>query len=79
MKHLILIISIALLTGCVNPQVSKDLSSGAIGCSPDEITITNEKATANSIHTWTATCKGKTYHCSYHPSSNVNCGNSENK
>ena len=39
-------------------------TSGAIGCPPDEIAITDFKSYSDSPSTWTATCRGRTFDCS---------------
>jgi hypothetical protein len=68
MKKLIVIaIAVIITTGCTSARVSRSLSSGAIGCPPAEIQITNETAT-RSVHNFTASCRGKSYQCTYvHP------------
>ena len=53
-----------LLAGCAASTGSlQSASSGAIGCSPSEISISDYKL---SMYTssWTAACKGKVYFCS---------------
>ena len=56
-----------LLTGSVfameNPSDLPALSSGAVGCPPDQIQISNLKGTPDVV-TWTAQCNNKTYYCS---------------
>lgn len=67
MKLLVTVTCLALLTGCTSAKISKALSSGAIGCPTSEIEISNETVTSG-VHTFTATCKGVSYSCSYiHP------------
>jgi len=75
MKKIIYIIFlIAFLFGCTSPRISRNLSSGVIGCRPDDITIENETATAiGSMHNWEAICNGKRYICSYQPTTGCNC------
>lgn len=62
------------IAGCMtNPNISKDLSSGQIGCSPSDITIENETASMGGTHTWTAICKGEQYICNYHTTTGTKC------
>lgn len=42
-----------------------DVSSGQVGCPPEEITITDERQSWGA-KTWTAQCRGQTYQCSGH-------------
>ena len=52
-----------LLVGCMSVGDMKGLSSGHIGCSPNEITIEDPGSTSIT-NNWTAICKGKTFICS---------------
>jgi hypothetical protein len=61
------------LGGCKSPRISRDLTSGQIGCSPSEIAIRNETAGIAGTHTWTAVCKGKEYVCNYHSTTGSRC------
>lgn len=64
----------AMLVGCItNPNISRDLTSGQIGCSPTDIEILNETARMGGTHTWTAVCKGKEYICNYHTTTGSKC------
>jgi len=72
----VMVIAMIVVTigGCTSPRISRNLSSGVIGCRPDDITIENETATAiGSMHNWEAICNGKRYICSYQPTTGVNC------
>ena len=51
----------ALLPGC---SPLRQGSAGQIGCPPQEIVIADAKH-GWSAATWTASCRGHTYHCSY--------------
>ena len=62
MKYLFLL-PLFLLTGCLSVGDMKGLSSGHIGCSPNEITIEDPSSTSITYN-WTAICKGKTFICS---------------
>jgi len=75
MRKLIVFLGIITTTigGCTSANISKNLSSGAIGCQPDDITIINEAATINGLHNWEALCKDKRFICSYHSTTGVNC------
>lgn len=63
-----------LLTGC-GAQL-RAASAGQIGCSPDEVVISDNHAGWGS-RTWTATCRGEDYSCSAvatgNNTSQVNC------
>lgn len=79
MKIYLIAISVILLTGCTNARISKNLSSGAIGCPANQIKIQNETAsTIGGMHNWTAICNGISYICSYQETTGVNCSNSVN-
>jgi hypothetical protein len=54
----------ALLPACVS---AARRSSSAIGCPTHEIQITDESVDAEGYDTWTATCRGKSWHCSVRP------------
>ncbi|HEX2879512.1 MAG TPA: hypothetical protein VHO25_08235, partial [Polyangiaceae bacterium] len=68
-----LVVAAVSLLGCVSLQAA---SSGQIGCSEDEITITDDDVGWSS-RTWTATCRGKRFFCTAvstgKDSSQVNC------
>lgn len=73
-KVALVITTVTIVTGCMtNPRISKDLSSGKIGCSPSDITIQNETASFGGTHTWTAICKDERYICNYHTTTGANC------
>ncbi|MEI6896230.1 MAG: hypothetical protein V5786_01850 [Psychromonas sp.] len=70
---------VALITGCTSSRISRNLSSGAIGCPANEITIQNETASfIGGMHNWTAICNGKSHICSYQETTGVNCSSSLN-
>lgn len=75
MKRLIVYLGVvtAVIGGCTSANISKNLSSGAIGCQPKDIEIIDETATATGLHNWVALCKNKRFICSYHSSTGVNC------
>jgi len=74
-KILLALGGVLLFTGCMtNENLSKNFSSGRIGCPSEEITIINEKATTfGSSHTWVAECRGRYYICDYQPSMGTTC------
>ena len=72
-KVLIGLFSLVLISGCTSARISKSLSSGAVGCPANEITIKNERASFGGLHTWIAECKGHQFVCSYQETTGVNC------
>lgn len=74
LKLILFIMFLSTLSACkTNPNISRDLTAGQIGCSPDEIGIENETARFSGTHTWTAICKGEQYICSYHSTTGTKC------
>ncbi len=74
MKNLIGLSFLLLISGCTNERISRNLSSGAIGCPVSQITIQNETASAiGGMHNWTAICNNQYYICSYQETTGVNC------
>lgn len=64
MRLALLILLSPLLMGSTNPQVSRNLASGAVGCPPSEIGISNETS-SRGIHNFSAHCNGIEYFCTY--------------
>ncbi|MBV1857884.1 MAG: hypothetical protein KUG77_05685 [Nannocystaceae bacterium] len=62
MRTLLLVMAASLSVGCTTLA---DVSSGQIGCSPEEITVA-EDGNKWAARTWTAECTGVTYQCSAH-------------
>jgi len=64
MKHLQLLATTTLLmlAGC-GESALRSVSSGYVGCSPDEIEITNDDI-GFSNRSWDAACHGRIFHCS---------------
>lgn len=62
--------------GGTNPEVSRRLASGAIGCPANQIGISNEQAT-RGIHTFTAHCNGREYFCTYKYPAPITCSQAE--
>ena len=74
MKVVILLVSIILLiSGCTSARISKSLASGAIGCPTKDVKISDETATVEGLHNFTATCDGIEYFCSYMYPNPINC------
>ena len=63
MKKLLAVLLCLGLCGCVSLRTVQNLSSGKIGCPPDEIKITNLQPPGLSPMTWVAECKGIKYYC----------------
>jgi len=76
MKKILLfgIIGIGLtFSGCATKFMAKKYSTGAIGCTSDEISIKDEHLDFLGYTTWEATCKGKTYICNHYDDEGTNC------
>jgi len=85
MKKLFILCIIMLMSGCAglaklddnsNPNICAQLSSGQIGCRPENILIEKESDTgdyAGKIHSWEAVCNGKRYMCNYQKNSGSHC------
>ena len=58
----VLLLLFFLLAGCTTTSDMQGLTSGHIGCHPNEITIKNP-SNSSVTNNWTAVCKGKTYIC----------------
>lgn len=60
-------VSVATLLGATACALSdndlKAASAGHIGCAPEQMTISNRRASAGAL-LWDASCNGKTYLCS---------------
>lgn len=54
------LILLVIVTGCSAhlTQVRREVSSGIIGCHPQELVIKDE-----ADRSWTVVCKGKVYYC----------------
>ena len=60
-------------SGCASKFMAKRYSTGAVGCTSNEISIENEKLDIFGYTTWIATCKGKSYICNHHDDEGTNC------
>lgn len=61
MRTEISLLSLLLVSGCTSLAA---VSAGHVGCSQNDIKISNEQ-TNWSTKTWTATCGGRSYICTY--------------
>ncbi len=50
-------------TGCADSDSLRSISAGHVGCTYDEIEVSDESGAIGSRR-WTATCRGQTYYCS---------------
>jgi hypothetical protein len=61
------VVTLATLLGATSCALSdndlKAVSAGHIGCAPEQMTISNRRA-SGGVLLWDATCNGKTYLCS---------------
>ena len=73
MKITFLFFIFIFLSGCTSARISRSLASGEIGCPVKEVKITNETATLEGLHNFTATCNGVEYHCSYMYPNPIKC------
>ena len=65
MRSLLIVVVAAVTTlGCGASQSQlRDMSSGEVGCPPDQIKVTDYES-GLATHSWTATCQGRTHYCS---------------
>ncbi|MFZ6871825.1 hypothetical protein ACO0LF_07165 [Undibacterium sp. Di27W] len=63
-KFLVVPMLLASVSACTSTKISQNLASGAIGCSPTDIGIFNEKV-SSGVHTFMASCGSKKYFCTY--------------
>lgn len=72
MRYLIPLSAFLMLTSCMPMSQYQRMTSGSIGCPVGEIEIT-ETDSLGTERAWTATCRGKTFYCSYGISKNMMC------
>jgi hypothetical protein len=72
-SRIIVTVACISLFGCTSARISKSLASGAIGCPVDAIEISDETASFEGLHNFTATCEGVEYYCSYMYPNPINC------
>lgn len=60
--RIVFALAVVALSGCAGMPTIDDerrtVSSGLIGCAPSEIAVSDHQRL-----TWTAVCKGRTFHC----------------
>ena len=61
-------ISVVFLSGCSTTPLRTAVTSGEIGCPTTELQI-RDGDMGWTTNTWTATCRGKTFYCTYTTSS----------
>jgi hypothetical protein len=59
-RNMLVVIAALLVGGCASLA---SVSSGHVGCAPDDIIISDEASGWNTT-SWVATCNGKNYFCS---------------
>ena len=59
----IVVAGVVLTSGCATTARYQKISSGKVGCPPGEIAISDDHFNLE-VATWTATCRGKVFHCS---------------
>jgi hypothetical protein len=64
MYKIILMSMLAFVSGCATSRL--EMTMGKIGCSPNEITITEGEENF-ATNTWTAECRGKKFYCANVP------------
>lgn len=62
----------ATVSGCQMHAEKAYLSSGRIGCSPQQISISEDAVTFNTA-SWKATCQGRAYYCVRRAYEDTNC------
>ena len=60
MKKLLIVVCFLFFAGCMTTGSYQRETAGLIGCPPDEIQIVK-----HSRLSWTATCRGRSFVCSY--------------
>ncbi|MGZ3687146.1 MAG: hypothetical protein ACXWP5_05890 [Bdellovibrionota bacterium] len=56
------LLAITLLVGCASERTLQKVSSGQVGCAPDDVQI--KDAESGIPYTWTAICKDAKFYCS---------------
>ena len=72
MRYVLVLLSCVFLMAGTNPEVSRRLASGAVGCAPAEIGISDELS-SRGIHNFTAHCKGREFFCTYQYPAPITC------
>lgn len=73
-KIIFLLFTLAFCSNAIasSTKISQNLASGAIGCPPKTILIT-EYASSRGVHTFGALCEGQKYYCTYMYPNPINC------
>jgi hypothetical protein len=62
------------ICSCSNlPTTSEQATILNTGCDLKDIEITDEVFELNDDQSWTATCEGRTYRCTYHETAGSSC------
>jgi hypothetical protein len=64
MSRHVIIVSVFLTTAGCAPVTLPQVSSGHVGCQPEEIRISDERTDLSGWRGWKATCHGTVYICS---------------
>lgn len=65
-------LALVAISGCQMHAEKASLSSGRIGCSPQQIAISEDSVTFNTA-SWKATCQGRTFYCVRRAYEDTNC------
>lgn len=73
-KIIFLLLTLVLCSNAIasSTKISQNLASGAIGCPPKAILIT-DYASSRGVHTFGAICEGQKYYCTYMYPNPINC------
>ncbi|MBU3668256.1 MAG: hypothetical protein FGM53_06985 [Rhodocyclaceae bacterium] len=70
----ILLVAIALGTGCGSSAWQRDSTARSVGCTPNEVKVTSKDSGAfDNIQSWYASCRGKQYRCVFVPGDQGGC------
>jgi len=62
------------ISACItNTTIPQQITSLNVDCKTTEMQISDETTELSGEQSWTATCKGKTYRCSYLEESDMGC------
>ena len=70
--HLLILLGLFVIQACSSVDAFKGVTSGAIGCEPDQIDVKDIKR-GRGYASWKARCDGKVYICSAMARGNANC------
>lgn len=72
MRSLTPLLATLALTACMPNSQYQRMTSGTIGCPTSEIVIVDTDSLGTE-KAWTASCRGKVFHCSYGISKDLAC------